>query len=215
MKDHSISVQDQRANLEAIRALSTGHVAVLPTDTLYGLHGLATSPGMVEAIAGIKGYGEGERAFILLAPDTRCVERYAELDDEQRNLLEAYRDKSITFIFKALPTAPREWTSVGEDGEHRVAFRLAGTPFLRELLGCLDAPLLSTSVNLAGMTALESAEEIVKLFGDNVDLVVADPELEARIAREGALPSTLVDLTCRPPKVLREGRSPFSRGMGA
>ncbi|MCB1163979.1 MAG: L-threonylcarbamoyladenylate synthase [Candidatus Krumholzibacteriia bacterium] len=215
MKDHSISVHERRALLEATRALVMGHVAVLPTDTLYGLHGLATSPGIVDKIARLKGYESPGRPFILLAPDTACIERYAELDAEQRGHVDANRDRPITFIFKALPATPRAWTSLGEDDAPRVAFRLPETPFLKELLGCLEAPLLSTSVNRAGEPPLESAEEIVKLFGDNVDLVVADSELELRVAEEGALPSTLVDLTCRPPKVLREGRTPFVLTMGA
>jgi L-threonylcarbamoyladenylate synthase len=215
MKDYSISVHERRAILEATRALVMGHVAVLPTDTLYGLHGLATSPGIVEKMARLKGYETPGRPFILLAPDPVCIERYAEFNDRQRAHVDANHNRAITFIFKALPATPRAWTSLGEDDEPRVAFRLPDTPFLQELLGCLDAPLLSTSVNHAGERPLESAEEIVNLFGDNVDLVVADSELELRVAREGALPSTLVDLTCEPPAVLREGRTPFVLATGA
>jgi L-threonylcarbamoyladenylate synthase len=215
MKEHSISVQDNRAMLEAIRSLSVGHLAVLPTDTLYGLHGLATTPGMVEKLARAKGYMDGERSFILLAPDMRCIASYARLDDAQRRLLQNPDNQAITFIFRALPDAPPAWTTAGEDGEPRIAFRLPRTPFLGELLTCLNAPLLSTSVNLAGQPPLESAQEIVKLFGDNVDLVISDSDLEERVAREGAVPSTLVDLSCQPPKVLREGRTPFCQVAGA
>lgn len=215
MKEHSISVQDSRACLEAVRALSVGRVAVLPTDTLYGLHGLGTTPGMVERLAQLKGYAGGERAFILLAPHLACVERYARLAPAERAILERHQGQPISFILRALPNAPGEWTSLGEDGEPRVAFRLPDTPFLRELLGYLGAPLLSTSANLAGEPPLANAAEIVKLFGDNVGLVVFDPDLEARVAAEGALPSTLVDLSCQPPRVLREGRIPFAQAMGA
>lgn len=215
MKEHSISVREPRACLEALRALSVGRVAVLPTDTLYGLHGLATVPGMTLRLARLKGYAGGERAFILLAPDLACVERYAQLADGERALIERHHGQPISFILRALASTPAAWTSSGEDGQPRIAFRLADTPFLRELLGYLEAPLLSTSANLAGEPPLANAAEIVKLFGDNVGLVVSDPELEARVASEGALPSTLVDLSCRPPKVLREGRSPFVQATGA
>ncbi len=215
MKEHSISVHDARACLEAVRTLSVGRVAVLPTDTLYGLHGLATTPGMAERIARVKGYAGADRAFILLAPDLQCVERFARLEPGERAVLERHLGQPISFILRALPEAPGAWTSEGEDGQPRIAFRLPDTPFLRELLGYLDAPLLSTSANLAGEPPLANAAEIVKLFGDNVGLVVSDSELEARVAAEGALPSTLVDLTCRPAKVLREGRTPFVQTAGA
>jgi len=215
MKEHSISVRETRACLEAVRTLSVGRVAVLPTDTLYGLHGLATTPGMVERLAQLKGYAGGERAFILLAPGLACVERYAWLTPPERAVLERHQGQPISFILRALPQTPGAWTTRGEDGEPRVAFRLPDTPFLRELLGYLDAPLLSTSANLAGEPPLANAAEIVKLFGDNVGLVVFDLDLEARVAAEGALPSTLVDLSCQPAKVLREGRTPFVQAMGA
>jgi len=215
MKEHSISVHEPRACLEAVRTLSVGRVAVLPTDTLYGLHGLATSAGMVERIANLKGYAGGQRAFILLAPGLPCVERYARLSAQEMAVLERHQGQPISFVLRASALAPGEWTTPGEDGEPRVAFRLPDTPFLRELLGYLDAPLLSSSANLSGQPPLANAAEIVKLFGDNVGLVVFDPDLEARVAAEGALPSTLVDLSCQPPKVLREGRTPFVQAMGA
>ena len=45
MKDLVMNTNDSRALLAAIRNLSIGKIAVLPTDTLYGLHGLATVEG--------------------------------------------------------------------------------------------------------------------------------------------------------------------------
>lgn len=215
MMDHEISADDSRAALEAIRSLSVGRLACLPTDTLYGLHGLATFPGMVDKLARVKGYESGERGFILLVKGSEEIARWAELDEATAACVNRYQGQPISFIFKALPDTPPEWTTSGENGVSRIAFRTPDTPFLGELLGYLDAPLLSTSVNNAGEPPLASAAEIVKLFGDDIDLVVSDPELERRIADEGAVPSTLVDLTCRPPKVLREGKVPFVMTAGA
>jgi L-threonylcarbamoyladenylate synthase len=215
MTDHEIFADDPRAALESIRSLAIGHLACLPTDTLYGIHGLATFPGMVDKLAEAKGYDVGERGFILLVKDASEIARWAELDDSAAAQVQRYAGSPISFIFKALPDTPSEWTTSTEEGEARIAFRTPDTPFLQELLGYLDAPLLSTSANEPGEPPLASAAEIVKLFGDAVDIVISDPELEARVAEEGIVPSTLVDLTCRPPRVLREGKVPFVMAAGA
>lgn len=215
MMEQEISVKDSRAALEAIRSLSVGRLACLPTDTLYGIHGLATFPGIVDKLAEFKGPGGRERGFILLVRDTEEIAKWAQLDEETAACVERHAGQPISFIFNALPDTPPDWVTTGDNGGPRIAFRTPDTAFLQELLGYLDAPLLSTSANHSGEPPLERAAEIVKLFGDKVDLVVSDPELERRVAEEGALPSTLVDLTYQPPKVLREGKVPFVMTAGA
>lgn len=215
MMEHLISVEDSRATLEAIRCLSVGHLACLPTDTLYGLHAKADYPRAAERLAAVKGYAAGERAFILLVKDLATIERYAELDGAARGHVERHLGISISFILKALPETPEDWTTEAEDGSRRIAFRTPDTPFLAELLAILSAPLLSTSANLAGERPLERAAEIVKLFGDSLDLVVSDPQLERRVDEEGLIPSTLVDLTTQTPEVVREGKVPFVTAAGA
>ncbi len=215
MTDHEIFVDDPRAALEAIRSLAVGHLACLPTDTLYGLHGLAAFPGMVDKLAEAKGYQDCDRGFILLVKNAAEIARWAELDEIAAASVRLHAGSPISFIFKALPDTPPEWTTTSESGEARIAFRTPDTPFLQELLGYLDAPLLSTSANSPGEPPLASAAEIVKLFGDTVDIVISDPQLEARVAEEGVVPSTLVDLTCCPPQVIREGKVPFVMAAGA
>ncbi len=215
MKDLEISVQEPKALLSAIRALTVGEIAVLPTDTLYGLHGLATIGGMPDRLAEIKGYEIGSRGFILLVTGVEEIEKWARIEDSERRIIAEKCPGAISLILEARPEAPEEWVTVDEDGLRRIAFRIPDVPFLQELLDLLQGPLLSTSANRAGEAPLESAAEIVKLFGDNVDLVVSDPDLEKRIAEEGATASTLVDLSCRPVKVLREGKVPFESSLKA
>ena len=215
MKDVVIGIQDSKALLTAIRTLTVGKLACLPTDTLYGIHGLATFPGMSRKLAMLKGETGAARPFILLAHEVRQVEHWALLDDYDRQFLAKYCPGPVSVILKAAVQAPPEWVSTDGQGQRRIAFRIPDVPFLSDLLQVLAAPLFSTSANLSGQAPLESASEIARLFGDKVDLIVSDPELERRIAAEGAAPSALVDLTCRPPKVLREGRLPFVLTMQA
>ncbi len=215
MKELEISVSEPRAALISIRSLTTGGIALLPTDTLYGLHALASLPGSTDRLAAIKGYESANRGFILLVAGVGGVEPYAELDDYDRDFMAQHCPGPVSMIFRAKADAPEDWTTTGEDGEKRIAFRIPKTEFLNDLLDILGEPLLSTSANLAGEAPLDSLDEIAKLFDDKVKIYVCDTELESRLRTEGAAASALIDMTCRPPNVVREGRSPFVLSMKA
>ena len=215
MKELEFSVSEPRAALNTIRTLSTGGVALLPTDTLYGLHALATLDGMPARLAALKGYESSARGFILLVRDGAAIEPWAELDDFDREFMKRHCPGPVSMIFRARPAAPAAWTTAGDDGRNRIAFRIPKTVFMQHILEMLGEPILSTSANLAGEPPLESLDKIAKLFDDKVKIYVCDPELERRIQTEGAAPSALIDMTCRPPKVIREGATPFVLSMKA
>jgi Putative translation factor (SUA5) len=62
-----------------------------------------------------------------------------------------------------------------------------------------EFPVTATSANISGMKVPESSEGVYKQIGGSVDLI-----LDAGTFKE-SLPSTVVDLTCRPPSVIRRG----------
>jgi L-threonylcarbamoyladenylate synthase len=77
---------------------------------------------------------------------------------------------------------------------------------IQELLAQVGVPLVSTSVNRHGEPPLGDPEAIEMLFGGAIDLLAdAGP-------RENVLPSTIVDLTRRPPVVVREGQGDVDIG---
>ena len=80
-----------------------------------------------------------------------------------------------------------------------MALRVPRDPLLAGLLRRLGRPLASTSVNRAGQAPLWRIREIVAEFEREVDLVVDAGDLEGRI------PSTIVDLSVRPWRLLRPG----------
>jgi len=84
-------------------------------------------------------------------------------------------------------------------GEGSVALRVPADPRLRLLLQRLDRPLYSTSVNRSGQPALWRITDILGEFETGVDLVVDAGDLPGR------LPSTIVDVSQHPFRVLRQG----------
>jgi L-threonylcarbamoyladenylate synthase len=161
--------------------LSRGGVAVLPCDTIYGLVGIA--PDAEEPIRRIKGRGEDKPLLRLIASAAWLPEHSAAPLPRE---LEGYWPGPLTLIF------PRR-------GGGTVALRVPRDPLLIELLERLGRPLLSTSVNRAGRPPLRRIREIVAGFGREVDLIVDAGDLEDR------LPSTILDLTVRPYRLVRQG----------
>ena len=60
-------------------------------------------------------------------------------------------------------------------------------------------PLTGTSANLSGKPPCKTAQEVIQVFGNRVDLVIDGGQTE------GKAPSTVLDLTVDPPQVLRHG----------
>ena len=189
--------------------LSEGGVVVLPTDTLYGFHCLATRPDAVARVRRLKG-GEGPRrarrserrekrsGFILLASDMIMVDRLVSpWPKGAREKLSRIWPAPLTAILPA---------SKGMDGSlaplGRAAIRIPALAELRSLIKLCGQPLVSTSVNVTGSEPMTRISEIIRMF----------PGLDGYISRRGrpgAKPSTIVDMTATPPKLLRLGRHPW------
>jgi tRNA A37 threonylcarbamoyladenosine synthetase subunit TsaC/SUA5/YrdC len=79
-----------------------------------------------------------------------------------------------------------------------VAIRVPALAPLRDLIESLGEPVVSTSVNRTGGSAMDDPHDIRREMGNEVDLVVSG------LAPDHAA-STLVDLTGKAPRLVRRG----------
>ena len=156
-------------------------VVILPCDTIYGILGVV--PDTTSRIAGIKGRPVS-KPFIQLIPDESWLIRFVDTR-VPRPLLDMWPGP-ITLI---LPS----------EDQGSVAFRIPSDHFLRKLITDLDKPLASTSVNRAGKPPLNRIQQIVDQFENDVDLIIDAGDFTGR------LPSTIIDLSGDPFKILRKG----------
>jgi L-threonylcarbamoyladenylate synthase len=70
-----------------------------------------------------------------------------------------------------------------------------------------EFPITSTSANLSGYDIPESVEGVLKQLGSSIDIM-----MDAGICKHG-IPSTVIDMTVYPPKVLREGAGNILENM--
>jgi len=175
------AVADPAAVSGLARLLAAGGVAIIPCDTIYGIVGI--DPEAEPRIRALKGRGE-DRPFLRLVPDMSWVRALTGADAPAR--LARHWPGPLTLV---LPRA----------AGGTLALRVPAAAWLRELVSVLGRPLLSTSVNRSGRPALWRVSDIEAEFGSDVDMVLDGGDLPE------AQPSTIVDATVRPCRVLRQG----------
>jgi L-threonylcarbamoyladenylate synthase len=186
---------DRAALVEALRS---GAVAVLPTDTLYGLSCVAHHATALGRIRKLKG-ADDARAFVTLVANPDEIEPW--LDREEQD------PRAWRFACAAWPApftavvAVRDGTpgSVPEEEGRTLAVRVPAHAELRALLAALGSPIVSTSVNAHGTPPLAAAAAILATFGEHIDVLVRDDRAGS------ARPSTLADCRTWPPQSLRPG----------
>ena len=164
-----------------VAILSRGGIAIAPGDTMYGLIGKA--PETDGALRRVKGRGE-DKPFLLLLRDAGWLPRLTDAAVPPR--LARYWPGPLTLVLPARAGGT-------------VAVRIPDSPFLARLLQQVNAPLYSTSVNRSGQQPFTGIDAICAEFQDEVDAIY-----DAGDAPAGP-PSTLVDVSAKPFRVIRQG----------
>jgi L-threonylcarbamoyladenylate synthase len=90
-------------------------------------------------------------------------------------------------------------------GTNTVALRMPKNKIALELIKLSGVPISAPSANLAGRPSPTTAEHVFEDFGEKVDLI-----LDAGKTKIG-VESTVLDLTVRPPQILRPGGISFEK----
>ena len=149
----------------------------------------------VERVFRIKGRDE-HTALPLLVADPSDLSRFAiEVPPVAYALVDRFMPGPLTIVVRKAAVVP-DAVSGGLD---TVALRIPDHMAPRSIVRELGAPITGTSANRSGRNGLTTAAEVRDELGEDVDLV-----LDGNVGALGA-PSTIVDLTVDPPRILREG----------
>lgn len=181
-------------------SLRQGQVAVLPTDTIYGLSCRADDARALKKIYRLKKRNKN-KPFLILVSDLKMLKKYASYSESQaRELNEIWlvSSRPTTVILKNKSRLPKELISASQG----LAVRLPKSVFLIKIIKELGCPLVSTSVNLSGEPSLIKVTEIINLFKDKKyqpDLIVSAGQSQKKKL------SRLIDLRdIRKLKILRK-----------
>jgi len=182
----------------AVARLRGAGVVAFPTDTVTGLGCLAASADGVRAVFALKGR-PGENPLTLFVDGIESAAAVTgPVDSRARAMLRLVWPGAVTAV---LPLAGSWPEGVGRAGT--VGVRVPAHPVPRALVRLAGGPLATTSANASGEPPLADAAEAAARWGDRV---VAVPGAAGTAPPAAcAIPSTVVDLTAWPPRVLREG----------
>ena len=195
---------DEHALLEAAEAVLRGGVIAFPADTLYGLGCSLFDVAAVQMIARIK-RRDPSLAVISLIPDPAQVYGLAiDVTPIAAALIDKHWPGPLSLIFKAARIVPAPVQGAGGT----VALRCPRDHLSHRLLDLIGGPVVSSSANLSGQPTAQTAEEVVRIFGNQLDLVIDGGP------RRGGQPSTLVDVSGARPRLLRRGALDVTADLG-
>ncbi len=177
-----------------IKALRSGQVVAIPTETYYGLAVDPFEEQALERLFRLKRRPASKPVPVIIGKREQLTLLVQKISESHRLLIERFWPGPLTLLFWAKPGLPDLLTGKAK----KVAVRLTSHPLAQEL-AAVFGPLTATSANLSGASPAVKAEEVLRELPD-VDLV-----LDAGVC-PGKVPSTLLDLTVDPPQILREGR---------
>jgi L-threonylcarbamoyladenylate synthase len=188
----------------AIAALRAGGLAIVPTDTVYGLAADGESEAGARALYAAKGRAAIKPTALVLASVDLLLERVPELPPATVRVARVLLPGPLTLV---LPNPARRYAWLNAERPEAIGVRVpAVTGPGREVLDALGT-LVATSANLPGRTDPRRVEDVPAALVAVVGAVVDGGELPG-------LPSTVLDLTGPEPLVLREGALPAADALG-
>jgi L-threonylcarbamoyladenylate synthase len=157
---------------------------------VYGLGADAARADDIERIYQVKGRPD-EKAIIWLVDTLDAIESTCEVDQHARHLAEAFWPGALTLVLQRRNSAPGQLPTLGV----RVPRHEPALAIIR----ALGRPVATTSANRSGEPSARNAEQAAAQIGAEVDLIISAGT--SPVGQE----STVLDLTTRPPRVLRAG----------
>ena len=195
---------DDQALVAVAEAVLRGGVVAFPTDTVYGLACSLFDVAAVEMLARLK-RRDPSLAVISLIPEPRQASALAaEVSDLAARLIARHWPGPLSLIFRAAPIVPARVRGAGGT----IALRCPRDTLCGKILECIGGPVVSSSANLSGQPPAETAEDVVRIFGNQLDVILDGGP------RRGDLPSTLVDVSGPRARLLRRGPVDVSADLG-
>ena len=199
MKTQTLKLSPQNPDLNLIRQaaeiiLRRGLVA-FPTETVYGLGAHALDEEAVAKIFHAKGRPSNDPLIVHVASleDVKLVA--SEIPPSVQKLAAAFCPGPLTFILPKLPHVPASVTA----GLNTVAVRVPSHPIALALIRASGVPIAAPSANRFGHTSPTTAAHVMDDLNGRIDMLLDGG------ATSVGVESTVLDVTCDPPMILRPG----------
>jgi len=180
----------------AINIFNKGGVVIFPTDTVWGIGCRLDNEEAVKKNFKIRKRQE-EKAVLALVDSIEMAEAYLQPipNDVRTKLMRKYWPGGLTII---LPCKTEKVPAVARAGGQTLGVRQTSHPLLLKILKKIKVPVIAPSANFAGEKTPLTISGIDPKLISMVDFVLPGQSL-------GHSPSTVIDCSVKPWKIVREG----------
>ena len=179
----------------AVEILANGGIIAYPTETFYGLGADATNEKAIENIFAVKGRNFKTPVSLIIGQADDINPLVRDVTQTAKKLMAAFWPGALTIVFSAADIVSPLLTA----GSGKIGLRVSSHPGAQGIVQKLKRPLTATSANLSGAPECTRASEVVEQLSNKIDAIIDLGDTP------GAKGSTIIDVTCDPPVILREG----------
>ena len=179
---------------EAAAALGKGELAVIPTDTVYGLAADAFKPDAVTALLAAKGRGRQMPPPVLVGSRRAAFALVEDVSSSASDLIDEFWPGGLTLVFRSSRSLVWDLGETKGTVAVRMPLHAVALDLLKE-----TGPLAVSSANFSGSPPAVTAADAESQLGDAVSVYLDGGPCPGEIA------STIVDVTGPVPKLLRKG----------
>lgn len=184
---------------QAAKIIRSGGLLGIPTETVYGLGANALDADAVRGIYEAKGR-PSDNPLIIHIPDASWLSRYCEnVPESAYRLADEFWPGPLTMILPRKPIVPDRTTG----GLSTVGVRCPNHPVTLAIIRAADVPVAAPSGNTSGRPSPTCADDMREdMDGKIAGIFDGGPS-------QVGVESTIIDLTCTPPRLLRPGGLPL------
>ena len=183
----------------AAAIIKSGGLVGIPTETVYGLGANGLNQLAVSHIFLAKGRPQ-DNPLILHIPDADWLERYCQnIPEEAWRLAKRFWPGPLTMILPRKPLVPDVVTA----GLDTVGMRCPAHSMCRDIIAAAGVPVAAPSGNTSGRPSPTTARHMLDDMDGKIDAILDGGDCQVGVE------STIVDLTCYPPRLLRPGGIPL------
>jgi tRNA threonylcarbamoyl adenosine modification protein (Sua5/YciO/YrdC/YwlC family) len=176
--------------------LRAGAVIAYPTDSCYALGCHLDDREATERLRRIRQFDKHHQ-FTLVCRDLSQIATYARVDNTQFRLLKRLTPGPFTFVLEATKELPRR---VAHEKRKTIGIRVPDHVIAQSLLATLGEPLISCTLQFPGaQEPVSDPQEFRERLSQCLDVVLDGGHC-------GAEPTTVLDLSEDPPRLLRQGK---------
>jgi len=183
---------DLRRAGELIRA---GRLVAFPTETVYGLGADALNANAVKQIFVAKGRPLDNPIIVHIASASDLNTLTDHVPEEARELMDKFWPGPLTLIFSKSANVPDAVTG----GMATVAVRMPQNKIALALIKALGHPIAAPSANLSGRPSGTTAGHVLHDFVEKIEMIIDGGPVTVGVE------STVLDLSRKPPAILRPG----------